>query len=206
MGIDCDYYFLTGTAREIWQKGDKQGENRMLTCLYTLHKEDFFRRVIYKNNRLVNERMTELAESAFLLAWEAFNNDGKAGRNKTKEHRYTWYFFGIFKYKFLRLLQDEQVRRASEAEFGRVHAEVDPYIFEIKKTGMYSPEIQKMFDRLSPDCRQLLTWRYVEELSHDEIARRKEIARDSSIKMISRCKTRFLAILRNGRNSGDRLN
>ena len=50
--------------------------------------------------------------------------------------------------------------------------------------------------RLSADCRQLLLWKHVEGLSHDEIARRKQIARSSSIKMVSRCGRRFVEIWR----------
>lgn len=192
MEMDCSYYFLTGTALEIWRTGDKEGENRMMKCLYEMREEKFFSRVIYPNGRVARERITELAETAFQTAWEAFTNDGRAGKNRTNDRQYTGYFFGIFRFKFLRLLEDEQARRAAEEEFDLRHAGDEPPGFEIRTESMYSPRVQRLLDKISPDCRQLLIWRYVEGLSHDAIAEKKKIERDSSIKMISRCKKRFL--------------
>ena len=192
MEMDCNYYFLTGTALEIWRNGDKEGENRMWKCLYERREEHFFPRVIYRNGRVAVERITELAETAFHTAWEAFTNDGRAGKNRTSDRQYTAYFFGIFRFKFLKLLAQEQVRRTAEEEFHQRGTGGDAPGFEIKPGGLYSPRVQKVLDAISPDCRQLLTWRYVDGLSHDLIAEKKKIERESSIKMVHRCKQRFL--------------
>jgi hypothetical protein len=42
----------------------------------------------------------------------------------------------------------------------------------------------------------MLIWKHILGLTHDEIARRKNIARSSSIKMLSRCGRRFGEIWR----------
>ena len=187
-----DHYFLTETARAVWLRGGKEEEDKLLEALYRIRREKYFPRVIYSNGRIESERMMELAEAAFLRAWEDFSRDGRAGKNKTKERSYVWYFFGIFRNKFLDLLAEEQVRLQAEVEFGnRYSAEGIPE-FEIGKPALFSAATEAVLRETGENCRELLIWRFAEGLSHDEIARRREMTRDSSIKMVARCKKRFL--------------
>jgi DNA-directed RNA polymerase specialized sigma24 family protein len=187
-----DYYFLTATAQEIWLRGVKEEEDKLLEALYRIRKEKYFPRVIYLNGRVATERMMELAEAAFLRAWEDFSRDGRARKNKTKERSYVWYFFGIFRYKFLDLLGEEQVRLQAEAEFGSRYSVESVAEFEIGRPALFSAAIEAVLRETGENCRELLIWRFAERLSHDEIARRRAMTRDSSIKMVARCKKRFL--------------
>lgn len=187
-----DHYFLTATAREVWLRGEKEEEDKLLEALYRIRREKYFPRVIYPNGRVASERMMELAEAAFLRAWEDFSRDGRAGKNKTTERSYVWYFFGIFRYKFLNLLAEEQVRLRAEAEFGNRYSAESRTEFEIGKPALFSAATEAILRETGENCRELLIWRFAEELSHDEIARRREMTRDSSIKMVARCKKRFL--------------
>jgi DNA-directed RNA polymerase specialized sigma24 family protein len=187
-----DHYFLTATAREVWLRGEKEEEDKLLEALYRIRREKYFPRVIYPNGRVVVERMLELAEAAFLRAWEDFSRDGRAGKNKTAERSYVWYFFGIFRNKFLNLLAEEQVRLLAEVEFGNRYSTESMAEFEIGKPALFSAATEAVLRETGENCRELLIWRFAEGLSHDEIARRREMTRDSSIKMVARCKKRFL--------------
>lgn len=187
-----DHFFLTATAQEVWQRGEKAGEDRMLEALYRIRREKYFPRVIYSNSRVQMERMIELAEAAFLRAWEDFSRDGRAGKNKTQERSYVWYFFGIFRYKFLSLLSEEQARLRAEAEFGGRYSGESPAEFEISRPAPFSAATEAVLRATGENCRELLIWRFAEGLSHDEIAARRGMTRDSSIKMVARCKKRFL--------------
>jgi DNA-directed RNA polymerase specialized sigma24 family protein len=187
-----DHYFLTATAQEIWLRGEKEDEDKLLEALYRIRKEKYFPRVIYPNGRVEIERMAELAEAAFLRAWEDFSRDGRAGKNKTKERSYVWYFFGIFRNKFLNLLGEEQVRLRAEIEFGNRYSTEGEPEFEIGKPALFSAATEAVLRETGANCRELLIWRFAEGLSHDEIARRRQMTRDSSIKMVARCKKRFL--------------
>ncbi|MDR3714522.1 MAG: hypothetical protein P4L51_17045 [Puia sp.] len=196
METDCSYYFLSDTAIRIWKGADIEGQNRMFECLYSVHKASFFRQVIFKKSRIPEHRLEEFAETAFLVAWESFNERGKAGKISLSSPEYTGFFFWAFKNNYLKLFEKELKRVLAEKEFGKDQPETEAASFELKPAGLLSPATEKVLLKISPDCRQLLTWRYMQGVSHDEIAKRKAIARLSSIKMISRCKKRFLEIWR----------
>jgi DNA-directed RNA polymerase specialized sigma24 family protein len=189
---DCGYYFLGSTAIAIWQQGDREGEDRMLVCLSTVYRQAWFERVIFNCSVLSGETLRDMAENVFLSTWEHFTAQGKAGKLRFDKPEYTPYLFTAFKGNYLKALQKELRRVQAEKEFGGSYA---------AETGLpadsFLPErMEKALDRLSADCRQLLLWKHVEGLSHDEIARRKQIARSSSIKMVSRCGRRFMEVWR----------
>ena len=79
METDCDYYFLSKTAIEIWQKNDIRSQDRMYECLTSEHKKSFFKQVIFKSKIVPEHRLTEIAESVFITTWVTFNSKGKAG-------------------------------------------------------------------------------------------------------------------------------
>ena len=189
---DCGYYFLSSTAIAIWQQDDREGEDKMLVCLSTVYRQAWFQRVIFNSSALSVEMLRDMAESVFLSTWEHFSAQGKAGKLRFDKPEYTSYLFTAFKGNYLKALQRELRRVEAERAFGGSH---------LAETGMpvdsFTPErTARVLDRLSPDCRQLLLWKHVEGLSHDEIAGRKQIARSSSIKMVSRCGRRFMEIWR----------
>ena len=190
---DCGYYFLSSTAIAIWQQGDREGEDKMLVCLSTVYRQAWFDRVIFNSNALSGETLRDMAENVFLSTWEHFNAQGKAGKLRFDKPEYTSYLFTAFKGNYLKALQKELRRVEAEKEFGGSYLAAETGVpmdsFLLERTA-------KALSRLSADCRQLLLWKHVEGLSHDEIARRKQIARSSSIKMVSRCGRRFMEIWR----------
>jgi DNA-directed RNA polymerase specialized sigma24 family protein len=197
---DCGHYFLSSTAADIWKRGDDIGSGRMLACLSAIHKESYFRRVVYKSRLIDGMVLLELAETVFLQTWEVFNKRGREGRLKLDGPEYTAYFFTAFKGNYLKSLEKELRRVTAEKEFGSWQ----PADGEAEGAGraggeggdVLSARTQKALNKLSPDCRQLLVWKHIGGLSHDEIARRKNINRSSSIKMLSRCGRRFSEIWR----------
>ena len=191
---DCGYYFLSSTAIAIWQQDDREGEGKMLGCLSTVYRQIWFERVIFTSSALSGEALRDMAENVFLSTWEYFNAQGKAGKLRFDKPEYTAYLFTAFKGNYLKALQRELRRVDAERAFGGSHLAVAETSLHVDSLPL--ERMAKTLDRLSPDCRQLLLWRHVEELSHDEIASRKQIARSSSIKMVSRCGRRFVEIWR----------
>ena len=53
----------------------------MLAYVIKLHKENWFRRVIYTRSSVAGWKLREFAERAFRDAWEKFNEAGRAGKN-----------------------------------------------------------------------------------------------------------------------------
>src|ERR1700743_487123 len=115
--MDCDTYFLSNTALQIWQRNDIDGQNRMFSCLSQIHKEGFFRRVIYRNKSGDDSMNRDLAESAFLNAWETFNNNGKAGKVQFSQAVYTGYFYIAFKRSYLKMIGGELKKHGAEKAF-----------------------------------------------------------------------------------------
>lgn len=190
MESNYSYYFLSKTAIEIWQKKDTASQNKMFECLYKIHKEAFFRRVIFRHSFIHESILKELAENAFLTAWESFNNNGKAGKIIFAGNEYTGYFYIVFKNHYLKLLQKENTKALNKNEFEKIQH--DTFESRSEKNDGFSARTQMVLSKMSPDCRDLLNWKHIEGMSHDEIAKRKNINRDSSIKMVSRCGKRFL--------------
>jgi DNA-directed RNA polymerase specialized sigma24 family protein len=189
---DSGYYFLSSTAIAIWQRGDREGEDKMLVCLSTVYRQAWFDRVIFNSSLLSGEALWDMAATVFLSTWEHFNEQGKAGKLRFDKPEYTSYLFTAFKGNYLKALQKELRRVEAEKAFGDRAA-----VESGKPADSFLPErTAKALSRLSADCRQLLLWKHVEGLSHDEIARRKQIARSSSITMVSRCGRRFMEIWR----------
>jgi DNA-directed RNA polymerase specialized sigma24 family protein len=190
---DCGYYFLGSTAIAIWQQDDREGQDRMLVCLSTVYRQAWFERVIFNSSVLSDEALRDMAATVFLSTWEHFNAQGKAGKLSFDKLEYTSYLFTAFKGNYLKALQKELRRVEAEKAFGGHDAAAGSGL----AADSFLPErTAKALSRLSADCRQLLLWKHVEGLSHDEIAHRKQIARSSSIKMVSRCGRRFMEIWR----------
>ena len=186
---------------EIWKRGDDSGLGRMLACLSAVHKESWFRRVVYKSGLIDGAVLREMAESVFLQTWEMFNQRGREGRLRLDGLEYTAYLFIAFKGNYLKTLEKELRRVVAEKEFGSRQ----PAVGEAEGVGgadgggggdLFSVRTQQALNKISPDCRQLLIWKHIGGWSHDEIARRKNINRSSSIKMLSRCGRRFSEIWR----------
>src|SRR5882762_3734800 len=125
------HYFLSNTAMEIWQKADIEGQNKMFACLYEIHKESYFRRVIFKNSSIPEYRFRELAENAFLIAWEVFNKNGSAGKISFSSTEYTGFFFIIFKRTYLKIIGKELRQLSAEKEFGKAQPGISEMTFEI---------------------------------------------------------------------------
>ena len=202
METTCGHYFLSETANGIWATGDAVGQNRMFECLYETHRDAYFRRVIFKNSIIPEYRFRELAENAFLKAWELFNENGKAGKIHFSGREYTGFFFIIFKRTYLKLVAKEMRLAYAETDFGLLQRPVSEPTGEIKKNDFFSTRTQLVLNKISSNCRQLLIWRHIENLSHDEIAARKKINRQSSIKIVSRCGKRFFDIWKNESPTG----
>lgn len=195
---DCSYYFLSKTAIQLWQKDDVSGQNRMYECLAAMYKESFFKQVIFKSKTVPEYRLVEIAENVFITTWLTFNTKGKAGEIEFKSSEYTGFFYTIFKRNYIKFSEKEVRQADAEKEFGNMHTAESEMAAD--KDDIFSSRTQRTLHKISPDCKQLLIWKHIEGLSHDEIAKRKNINRISSIKMVSRCGRRFLAIWRLNKN------
>lgn len=198
MNSNCNFFFLTATAVEIWASKDAVSENKMFECLYTCEKQGFFSRVIFQNGLIHEKILTELAENAFVSAWEDFSKSGRMGRLDIKSPVYTGFFFIIFKNKYLRLLEKENRIAGEKLSFGSlqsasVNADTD-------NRHAFSWKTQHAFNQVSPGCRELLQWKHIDNLEYDEIALRRNISRKSATNMVSRCGKEFLGYYQNNRN------
>jgi DNA-directed RNA polymerase specialized sigma24 family protein len=200
MGTDCDYFFLSSTAKEMWKTNDEIGLNKMFACLVKIYKESFFRRVIYKTKNVPEYMLHELAENVFVSAWESFNKKGITGETEIAGIEYTGFLFTIFKRAYLKGLEKAIRQSKEENLYGRMQSQDTETDFGIKKDESFSVRAQKTLNKISPDCKDLLIWKHVQGLSHDEIAARRKIDRDSSIKMLSRCAKRFREIYADFKN------
>ncbi len=188
--MEVNYYLQSDTAIEIWNRDDAEGQGKMISGLTNFYKKSFFDQVIYKSNTVPEYRLTELAENAFLSSWEIFNKKGRAGEIAFKSSEYSGFFYIIFKRAYLKLLANEIKIVVAEKEYGKQQAlEIN---MPITDRDLFSFTTQSALNKISSDCRELLIWKHVDGLSHDEIAVRKNIKRNSSIKMISRCGKRFM--------------
>jgi DNA-directed RNA polymerase specialized sigma24 family protein len=186
--MDCNTYFLSSVALQIWQRNDEDGQNRMLTCLSQVHKEGFFRRVIYKN-RYSDSVNNELAENAFLMAWESFNINGKAGKISLTEKQYTGYFYIAFKRTYLKLVGTELKKHGAEKEFSLMGDSSYDAIMENEQ--VVRERVQRTLQKMGANCRKMLEWKFMEGASHDVIAQRRNITRKSSINTLFRCVAEF---------------
>jgi hypothetical protein len=191
MELDSAYYLLSSTAMDMWHKRDIAGQDNMFRCLSQTHKASFFGRVIFRNGAVPEYRLRDLAENVFLETWEVFSRKGQAGEIVLQSREYAGFYFVMFKRGYLKALEKEILARKAELEFGRdrlkeVSAEVD-----IRDDRTLSPRTRAVLDQLGANCRELLIWKHIEQLSHDEIAKRRHMDRSSSIKMVSRCGRNF---------------
>ena len=194
MEIDCDYFFLSKTALQIWRTGDINGQKRMHECIASIHKELFFKQVIFKNGRIPQFRLLEIAEEVFLTSWENFNIKGKAGEIALERDLYTGFFYTIFKRNYIKFLMKEIKKAGAEIEFSKRYSSASE--IAIDKDEIFSPLTKFALNKIGENCKKLLIWKHIDCLSHDEIATKKNIDRSSSIKMVSRCGKNFLRILR----------
>ena len=199
MDKDYSYYFLKETAISVWEREDTDTQNKMLVYLIKLHKENWFKRVIYKKGFIAEWKLREFAEDAFEIAWEKFNEGGKAGKINIKNSEYLNLFYAIFRYTFLKLLEHEKKYRMAEQVFSKNE------MLENKNTGYLEEEenilahVQRVLNKMNANCAELIQWRYKQMLSFDEIKKKKKIKRKSCIKILSRCKKSFLEIYRNNK-------
>jgi DNA-directed RNA polymerase specialized sigma24 family protein len=188
---ESSFYFLSSTAKKFWEKNDLEGQNKMFAFLVKVHKDSFFRRVTYVTGSVPDYLLTEMAENVFLSTWETFNKKGIANEIKITGIEYTGFFYIMFKRAYLKALEKMIRQSKQEYEYGLMQSSDTESIPEINTNEAYSVRVQKALNKISPDCKDLLLWKHVDGLSHDEIASRRKIDRDSSIKMLSRCGKRF---------------
>lgn len=188
---DLEYYLTKEAAAAICSRGDREGLAKMFSALATLRKDWFFRRVIFTRPDIPRIFLEELAEEAFLRTWDVFVERVGDGRLLLKAPDYSELFFTMFKRRYWRLLAVERNRIDAERGFG--HGPLD---MPSRDEAMSFRTLQAL-NKLGDKCRELLIWRYVEDLSHDDIAARRNIDRSSSIKMVSRCGQRFAALWHN---------
>ena len=191
MSNDPEYYFLSSTAQNIWRSDDTEGQQKMFECLVKTRKDIFFRRVIYKSKKIPEYKLVDIAENVLMATWEAFNKNGRAGKIIFSAKDYTSYLFIAFKNNFLKALERELKYISAEKAFGSLQNSFDEVVHDESRTELFSSKTKMILGSISPDCKQLLIWKHVEGLTHDEIAARKNINRNSSIKMVSRCSRRF---------------
>jgi hypothetical protein len=198
MKVDCNYYFLSETALQIWQRNDGSGQKKMYDCLTAIHKPAFFRQVIFKNGKVPEHRLLQLAEDTFETTWENFTIKGMAGDFIFKKTEYTGLFYTIFKRSYIRDFEKEIEKVNAEIEFYKNHPANGKAPMDTDDT--FSPRTQRALNKMSLSCKQLLIWKHIEGLSHDEIAVKKKIDRIYSIKMVSRCGRQFLKLWLNNVN------
>jgi hypothetical protein len=197
--MDCDHYFLSETAQLIWKTNDSSGEKKMYECMSSVHKESFFKRVVFQNNYVPYYRALDIAEGVFNIEWIKFNEKGRAGIIVLESLTYTGLFYIIFKRAYIRVIEREMKIAKHEISYKKSQPMTINEI-DFDKNMMFSPQTQKALDAISANCKQMLIWKHIDGLSHDEIALEKNINRESSIKMVSRCGKQFLGFLENYSN------
>lgn len=190
MEKDCNYYFLSKTATEIWKTKDACGQNKMYECCNAIQKPRFFKTVVFKNGMIHEERLQHIAEDVFIKSWEDFNLKGIKEGYDFKKTEYTNLLYIIFKRAYIKRLKWEIIRANAEQDFYKNPSEESAISADI--TDFFSPRTQKTLNEITPNCKQLLLWTYVDLLSYDEIAEKKKIARENCPKMVWTCKQNFL--------------
>jgi hypothetical protein len=193
MEQDSGHFLKTATALKIWQEDDVAGEASMYKCLL-LEKDGFFRRVIYKNGKIHEDVLNDIAETAFTDAWLDIRRRAKGGQLVIKEATVIGYFYITFRNSYLRLVDQEEKRKKKEKD----SADGKPTVGHNTKeeNDALKAKIQIVFGKMGKVCRELLGWRYDDDLSIDDIAdlKKGEIKRENVIKMLSRCRKQFLTI------------
>jgi len=199
MELDRGNYFLTATALKIWKENDVEEERRMFKCL-SAEKDSYFRRVIFKKSSIPEFILKDFAEIAFVSVWVDLRAKAKAGVLNIDGEEYGAFFYKAFKNNYLKLVEKEKRKKGAERGF----ADTQP---ESYMTGQqeyldaFSDSTQAVLDKMDEGCRELLTQKYVDGLSYDEIVEerklrkeKKDINRESAVKILSRCRKRFLKI------------
>ena len=194
MALDCGYYLLSSTAIEFWSDNNQAGLDQMLICLSKTHKDEFLKRLIYQQDQVSVVVQQALAETAFYTTWATFVEDGKNGKIHLGQPEYVGYFFSMLKTQYLRSLANEIRESQGEREYIRRQDHVFDLFKSLDKQEEIRQQINEALDQLGERCKQLLTWRHMEGLSHDEISKRLNVSRDSTIKMVSRCGKKFIDV------------
>lgn len=197
---ECGYYFLTETAVAAWTNNDNHTQNEMLLCITKLHKENWFKSVIYKNGFLAEWKLKEFAENAFLFSWEKFNEDGMAGRSNVQSKEYTNYLYKMFRNTFLKTLEKARKNTTDEKFFGIEEVTTSSASEETEAREITITITRKVLAMMEDNCVEIIGWRYLKKLSFDEIARRKGIKRESCIQSLWRCKKQFIELYVNNKN------
>jgi DNA-directed RNA polymerase specialized sigma24 family protein len=190
MEKDCSHYFLSKTATEVWQNKDVRGQKQMYECCNAIQKPKFFRKVVFKNGKIHEERLLHIAEEIFIKSWEDFNLRGMSEGYEFKKSEYTNLLYTIFKRSYIKRLSWEMIRANAEQDFYKKTSEETT--MSTGSEDIFSSRTQKALTEITPNCKQLLIWTFVDGLSYDEIAQRKNIARENCTKMVWACKKHFL--------------
>jgi DNA-directed RNA polymerase specialized sigma24 family protein len=186
---------------QMWQSQNMELYDKIFIFLQTEHKENWFRRVIFKHSKISDEIMRELAEDAFLTTWLAFNKSGNAGKIQLTEHTYLGYFFRSFKNNYLKLLATQARQTNAELDYGRGQPHFEANDAALRELNVFSEQTIKVMAQMTPESKELLIWRHVEGISYDEIAEKRRISRSSAIKMVSRYGKQFLKLWQENRQS-----
>lgn len=203
MTTDCEGYFYTETALDIWKKRDWERENLMLKCLDTVHKENFFSRVKFMNGRLEADRLNGLAEDIWVDAQTDFIEKGRAGKLLIRETTYIGYYWSIFKYKFLDMQGRELVLKKAKEEFGVQQEDGNlPTPAELLENKGNPPgvtqllqEMRSAISELGANCRQLYYWRHEKGWTLEQIAQEKKVQKETIAQTFARCKKSLKKVL-----------
>ncbi|HWB27632.1 MAG TPA: sigma factor-like helix-turn-helix DNA-binding protein [Chitinophagaceae bacterium] len=185
------YYLLTSTANKIWRDNDLKEQQQMYVNFVKEYKDLFFRQVITNHSKIPAYILAEIAENALLMSWEMFTNAGIEKKITIKSAEYSGYLFIIFKRTYFKLLTKEIRHSESADEFAQSENNDFVTLIEPEVGSPFSIIVQRILDSMSPVDKQLMIWRYVDELTIDDITERKSISRNSIIKELSRAKKKF---------------
>ena len=194
MNNGLELYSLTAFIMKVWETSDEEGRSAAWKYLNEIEKPKWFRRVIFKHSKLSYEDLVDIAEDAFITAWDSFDKNGKLGKIKIEEPTYIGYLFRSFKNNFLKGLEKRQRGLSAEEEFGIEKNSEHSVDINRESIDFFSPKTTKCLQSLSPDARTLLIWKHVDGKSYTEIALLKGIERDSVIKLASRYKQQFIEL------------
>ncbi len=192
MERDCSFYFLSNTLLQAWRNDDTAILNEMFICVTNIHKENWFRRVIYANAKIAQWRLREIAENAFLYAWVELNEDGKAGKIVFKKVEYTGLLYRIFQRKYRKEFQKQMKEEYGKNEYINRQPKESENLAEDNQLDKI--RARQVLLLLGTECSELMQWRYIEGVSYDEIAKRKLIKEESCKQNLFRCKKRFLEL------------
>jgi len=177
-------------AQEIWE-GLKAGDVQALKALYQLYQQDLFQ---YGKRMTKDEQLIEDAlQDTFLSLW-------KYRRTASMPTALKPYMLKVFRNELLRLFRERSAMLYTDEspEFSFEIA-FDQKIVEGEEAGKLSADINKALQQLTSRQRELIYYRFYENLSFEEIAGLMNMQTRATYKLAARALAALREVMAPGR-------